>query len=204
LLCSKTEKLLATTLSRCQVVRFGAVDEERVVGKLTSLFVDPDEATYWARFSEGSIGTALNWATLKLKDDSCYQIKCRLVGSLADQTLGSSLELAEWFCKASATISKGLAAHHEKVSKKSLTRLAQKGLMKMAICAFSDAVKVHLGKEGVLTNFDQQKQIIKLAGRNDIEQSAGKIEKTYENLEWIDASVNEKLIFEELLLNYAV
>ncbi|MCK5565048.1 MAG: hypothetical protein KAJ07_07340 [Planctomycetes bacterium] len=204
LLCSRTERLLATTLSRCQVVRFGAVDEERIAEKLTDLCVDQDEAIYWARFSEGSIGTALSWATLKLKDTSCYQIKRRLIDSLADQTLGGSLDLAEWFCKASATISKGLAAHHEKVSKKSLTRLAQKGLLKMAICAFADAVKVHLGKDDILTNFDQHKQIIKLAGRNDIEQSAGKIEKTYENLGWVDASVNEKLIFEELLLNYAV
>lgn len=204
LLCSQTEKLLPTTLSRCQVVRFGAVDEDRIVEKLTDLCVDQDEAMYWARFSEGSIGTALSWANLKLKDQSCYDIKRQLVNSLATQTLGSSLEMAEWFCKASATISKGLAAHHEKVSKKTLTRQAQKGLLKMAICAFSDAMKVHLGREEALANFDQEKQIKRLAERNDIEQSAGKIEKTYENLRWIDASVNEKLIFEELLLNYAV
>ena len=51
-----------------------------------------------------------------------------------------SLDLAEWFCKASATISKGLADHHEKISKKTLTRQAQKGLLKMAICAFGDAI----------------------------------------------------------------
>ena len=204
LLCSKTENLLPTTLSRCQVVRFGAVDEDRIVEKLTDLCVDQDEAIYWARFSEGSMGTALNWANLKLKDESCYDIKRQLVKSLADQTLGDSLELAEWFCKASAMISKSLAAHHEKVSKKSLTRQAQKGLMKMAVCAFVDAMKTHLGKDDILTNFDQQSQIKKLAGKNDIEQTAGKIEKTYENLRWIDASVNEKLIFEELLLNYAV
>ena len=37
----------------------------------------------------------------------------------------------------------------------------------------------------------------------DAEAAAEKIEKIYENMRWIDASVNEKLNFEELLLNLA-
>ena len=203
LLCTRTERLLQTTLSRCQTIRFGPVDEERIVEKLTDLCIDQDQAIYWARFSEGSIGTALSWANLQLEDQNCYQIKTQLVNSLADQTFGGSIELAEWFCKASQTISKAMSDQYDNISKKDITRQAQKGLMKMAVCAFRDAMSLHLGKDEALINFDQQAQIKKLAGKNDIARSAAKIEKTYENLRWIDASVNEKLIFEELLLNYA-
>jgi len=203
LLCTRTERLLPTTLSRCQTIRFGPVDEEHIVEKLTDLCIDQDQAIYWARFSEGSIGTALNWANLKVEDQTCHQIKTHLVNSLADQTFGGSIELAEWFCKASKAISKAMSAQYDNISKKDITRQAQKGLMKMAVCAFRDALNMNLGKDGALTNFDQQDQIKKLAAKNDVERAAAKIEKTYENLRWIDASVNEKLIFEELLLNYA-
>ena len=55
-----------------------------------------------------------------------------------------------------------------------------------------------------LINFDQKEQIEKLAMRFDPEQTAEKIADAYKMLRWIDASVNEKLIFEQLLLNLAV
>jgi len=50
-------------------------------------------------------------------------------------------------------------------------------------------------------NFDQKEQINKLAARFDAEQAAEKISDCYRALDWIDSSVNEKLIFEQLLLN---
>jgi len=46
-------------------------------------------------------------------------------------------------------------------------------------------------------------QIEILAGRFGAEDLAGKISKAYENMQWVQRSVNERLIFEELLLNYA-
>jgi len=52
-------------------------------------------------------------------------------------------------------------------------------------------------------NFDQKEQIKKLAGRFDAELSAEKISGCYKLLHWIESSVNEKLIFEKLLLNLA-
>ena len=48
---------------------------------------------------------------------------------------------------------------------------------------------------------DQHRQLIKLAERIDAELAAEFIEKAYKTMRWIDSSVNEKLIFEELLLN---
>jgi len=42
-----------------------------------------------------------------------------------------------------------------------------------------------------------------LAGRLDAELLAEKISDCYQMLHWIESSVNEKLIFEKLLLNLA-
>jgi hypothetical protein len=55
-----------------------------------------------------------------------------------------------------------------------------------------------------LVNFDQPRQLEKLAERFDAENSAEKIIDCYRTLRWIDSAVNEKLIFEQLLLNLAV
>ena len=53
-------------------------------------------------------------------------------------------------------------------------------------------------------NFDQRKQVVIIAGRFGPEQAAGKIADCCKILRWIDSSVNEKLIFDELLLNLAI
>jgi hypothetical protein len=73
----------------------------------------------------------------------------------------------------------------------------------MVIAAFNDAMKLNIGAGEKLINSDQAGQIEVLAGRFDAEDAAGKIAKAYESIRWVEASVNEKLIFEELLLNLA-
>ena len=67
-----------------------------------------------------------------------------------------------------------------------------------------DAMKLNITPDRAIINFDQKEQIKKLAGRFDPEAAAEKIADCYKTIRWIDASVNEKLIFEQLLLNLAV
>ena len=55
----------------------------------------------------------------------------------------------------------------------------------------------------MLINFDQKNQIKKLSSSYDPESSAEKIALCYKTINWIDSAVNEKLIFEQLLLNLA-
>jgi hypothetical protein len=60
-------------------------------------------------------------------------------------------------------------------------------------------LKLRPAKE--LVNFDQKEQIEKMALRFDPEQSAEKIAYCYQMMKWIESSVNERLIFEHLLLS---
>jgi len=64
-------------------------------------------------------------------------------------------------------------------------------------------MKLNLAGTKRVINFDQKEQIKNLAKRFDPEQSAEKIADSYKTLRWIESSVNEKLIFEQLLLNLA-
>lgn len=203
LLCSRTEKLLPTTLSRCQVIRFGPVDEQIIIKRLIGDGVAKAEAAYWARFSESSLGTALTWSQLELKESSCYEIKKELVRRLAAHELGDSIDFAEWLCKASKTISSQWAQSQEKISTKDITRMTKKGLLRMITAAFGDAMQLGIGRDCSLVNSDQKQQIEKLAEKNDPEELAEKIANIYQKARWVESNVNEKLIFEELLLNHA-
>ena len=203
LLCTRLEKLLPTTQSRCQIVRFGQIDHDRIVNVLVEKGLGSDEAAYWAALSEGSIGTAIKWASLELEGQSCYEIKKELIERLVSHKLSDSVEFAEWICSASKKIAQALLAVESTVSKTDINRRAQKGLLRMMIAAINDAMKINIDSRIGMINADQAGQIEIIAGRIDAEKCAEKITKTYENIRWIDASVNEKLIFEELLLNYA-
>lgn len=203
LLCSSTEKMLPTTRSRCQTVRFGEIDENIIVDKLVQTGVDPQQARYWARFSESSLGTAVNWASLDVGENGIYGIKTKLISDLAAYKLGNSLELAERMTAASKLISEAFSANNKSVSKTDINRRAAKGLIRMVISAFSDVIQMAVGDEDALINCDQKREIQAIAARFSPDGAADKISKAYENLQWVDSSVNEKLIFEELLLNIA-
>ncbi len=203
LLCTRLDRLLPTTQSRCQVVRFGDIDEQRIIEKLIENGTGGDEARYWARFAQGSIGTAIAWAGLELAESSCYEIKCRLVKGLAAHRLGNSVDFAEWMSDSAKKISAAWSAKEKSTSKTDITRRAQKGLLQMVVAAFRDVMRLEAGVGENLVNSDQMEQIEALAGRYGGEVAAEMVAKAYENILWVEKSVNEKLIFEELLLNYS-
>ncbi len=203
LLCSRVDKLLPTTLSRCQVLQFGPIDEQIIVEQLIQTGVAKSEATYWARFSEGSIGTAAAWAGLEPKETSCYAIKTELLGRICKYELGESLDLAEWVVTAAKQISAAWSEIETDTSKKDITRRAQKGLLQMITAIFTDVMRSSLDPDAILINSDQAKLIEKLQQRFDPENAAEQVDKIAEKMRWVDASVNEKLIFDELLLSLA-
>ncbi len=203
LICTQVDKLLPTTLSRCQVVRFGPVDEDIIVEKLTEEGISRNEALFWARFSEGSLAVGREWASLDVKGVSCYQIKVELVEKLSSYRFGESLEFAEWLCGISKRISTAWFERDKTVSKTDVVRKVQKGLLGMITAAVSDAMWMNVDDGHDLINSDQSRQIQPISRRFDPETAAEKVKKAYENMRWVDSSVNEKLIFEELLLNYA-
>jgi len=203
LLCNSIEKMLPTTRSRCQVVRFGEIDENIIVEKLVQMSVDPTQAKYWARFSELSLGTAMDWASVEVGENGIYGIKREIVSALSVYRLGDSLDLAEKMSTASKKISDAFSAKMKFLSKTDLNRRAAKGIIRMVVSVFSDVIRLDVGDDEALINCDQRAEIANFAGRFSADGAADKISKAYENLRWVDCSVNEKLIFEELLLNIA-
>lgn len=201
LLCTRMEKLLPTTKSRCQTVRFGPIDEDRIIQKLREIHLEQEQAQYFARLSQGSLGTACQWAQLELAGANLYRIKTELLRGLARLELADALELAEQFLDDSKKIAAVWSELDPATSKTDINRRAQKTLVEIIISALHDAMKLNVTPAAPAFNFDQEGQINKLAGRFGPEQAAQKIADCYTSLRWIESAVNEKLVFEQLLLN---
>jgi len=204
LLCSRLERLLPTTKSRCQIIRFGPVDSQRIADKLSEMGADDKQALYWARFAQGSLGSAIKWATLKLEATSMYKIKKQLVDRLSTFRLADALDFAEQIRSNSKIIADAHTAEQKGVSVKDINRSVQKVLLRIIALAFSDAMKAAVGVRTGLVNSDQLGQIETLAEKLGRRRAAEQVAAAYNSIRWIDLNVNDRLVFEQLLLNYAV
>jgi DNA polymerase-3 subunit delta' len=204
LLCTRLEELLPTIKSRCQIVRFGPIDEKKILGKLEETKIEKTQAEYFARLSEGSIGLAYQWAQLEAEGANLYDTKKELINDLAALELADVLNVAREFPNKAKEIAAVRIKLEPNVSKADINRKAQKILIRIVISALSDAMKLGLAGRGEIINFDQQEQIEKLSKRFEPEQAAARIADAGKSMVQIDANVNERLIFEQLLLNLAI
>jgi len=204
LLCTRMERLLPTTKSRCRIIRFSTVDEDRIIDKLKEMGLDEKKARYFARLAQGSLGQACQWARLQLAGADLYQTKNQLLRSISTFKYHDSMELADWLLGESKNIAASWNELDKNTSKTDINRRAQKILILIIISALLDAMKTNVEETGQIINFDQIEQIKKLARRFNTEQLAQKIADAYKSMRWIESAVNEKLIFEQLLLNLAV
>ena len=202
MLCTRPEKLLATIRSRCQVLRFGSIEEERILERVKQAGVNGEKAKYFARLAQGSLGQACQWAQLESRDAEIYQTKKEIVSSLAGYEYGESLDLAERFLNESRRIAEVWAEFDKISGKTEMNRRAAKIIIRIIISALQDAMKLEFASEEII-NADQREQIKKLAGRFGREEAAERIADCYRTASWIEANVNEKLVFEQLLLNMA-
>lgn len=203
LLCTRVDKLLPTTRSRCQTVQFGPVTKKRIVKELNNRSISETEARYWAAFTEGSLGQALHLAGLQPPDTSCYEIKKQLLNRLSRCELADALELAAWLGGQVKLISETWRKQQEQLSPSDIKRTVQKTIVRMIIAAFLDAMRLAQGLDAELINADQRKQVESIAKRLPRRRAAQMVTQAYKTLTWIESSVNEKLVFEQLLLNFA-
>jgi DNA polymerase-3 subunit delta' len=203
LLCTRLEDLLPTTQSRCQIVTFGTIDENIIVEKLRQAGIGKEESLYWARFSQGSLGVALQWSAVKLDEGSVFAIKRQIVERFVRFELGDAVTFGEWLGQQAKEIAEAWEKLQKDTSAKDIGRRAINGILTILAAALNDAMKLNVGMGERLINEDQRRHIGELAQKYDAEAAAGGIAAIYKSMEWLESSVNEKLIFEDLLLNLA-
>lgn len=203
LLCTRLERLLATTKSRCQVIRFGPIEERRIFDRLIETGLGRKEAQFFSRLAQGSIGQACSWAQLELEGADLYQTKVELVDSLSKYKYEDSIELASRILQMSKDIGSVWVKSDTSRSKVDIGRKASQTIIRIIISALGDAMKLSAGDGANMTNADQKERIVALAKKSGAEETAEKIADCFEALHRVESSVNEKLLFESLLLKLA-
>ncbi len=198
LLCTKLDNLLPTTRSRCQIVRFGPLSEEKIIARLSQAGIGKNEAKFWARFSGGSIGQA---ELLSRLEPSFYEIKKEFFKRVCNCRLGDSVDIAQWINSTASKLTESWLKIKTEASKSDINRQVKKTFVQMVVSALDDAMKEAEAAE--MINFDQAQQIQVIGQNRGAEKCAELIEDCFEASRFIDASVNEKLVFERLLINFA-
>jgi DNA polymerase-3 subunit delta' len=201
LVCSRLDKLLSTTKSRSQIIRFGPIDEDIIFENLIQAGLDKKRAQYFGRLAQGSLGMACQWAGLELADAKLFQTKNEMVESLTNYEIADALDLANVFLDKGKKIAAVWSEIDKATSNTDINRRALKTLIQMVVSIFQDVMGLSLRPPKKLVNLDQKELIEKLSHRFNPEQSAEKISYCYQLMHWIESSVNEKLIFEHLLLS---
>ncbi len=203
LVCTRPDKLFPTIKSRCQILRFGPVEEDKILAKLHQLGLGQTQAKFFARLADGSLGLACTYARLELADANLYETKTQLIDALAELDYKDALDLAELCQQQSKSLAGTWATLEPGISRTDINRKASGTIVRIITSALHDAMLAGVAEKDHLVNFDQAEQIRKIARRLDADQAAQKIADCFKALHWIESSVNERLIFESLLLNLA-
>jgi len=203
LLCTRLEQLLPTIKSRCQIVRFGPVEEKRIIAQLTATGLGTREATFFARLAQGSLGLSCQWARLQQDGVGLFETKKNLVAALADYKLAEVPRIVDQAQEAAKQITAGWGNIDKATSKSDLGRRAQRTLIQILISALYDVAIHHVAAERPLINADQASEIAALARRLGPDQAIEGVRDGYEMLHWLDDNVNDRLILERLLFRLA-
>jgi hypothetical protein len=198
LLCSKLDNLLPTTRSRSQIIHFGPLSEEKIIEKLP--LINKNEAKFLARLTNGSLGQS---ELLSKLEPSFYEMKKEFLNRFAKFQLADAVDFAQWINTSAGQLTESWVKLKAGSSKSDLGRAAKKIFVWLLISALSDAMKVSFGGEDKFTNFDQLAAVKAISQRYGQVGCSDLIELYYETIRFIDASVNEKLVFEHLLMNSA-
>ncbi|MEN6424568.1 MAG: DNA polymerase III subunit delta' [Phycisphaerales bacterium] len=199
LLCTRLEELLPTIRSRCQIIRFGPVEEKRIVARLTAEGLGSREAVFFARLAQGSLGLACQWSRLEREGVGLFETKRGLVASLTDLKLAEVPGVVDRIQEAGKAIAAGWGAQDKATSKSDLTRRAQRTLIQIVISMLYDVAIHHVAADRSMVNADQGPQIAALAQRLEPGQAIEGVREGYEMLRWLDDNANERLILERLL-----
>lgn len=205
LICRSAEQLLPTTRSRCWPVRFGPLPREFVVARLRDRGVDEAEASFWAAFTDGSLGRSID-----LSARGIYRIKCELIERLAATGPHGDVGFGEFLrdtadALAEQAVRDTRSEQQADLSKQLATRQAGGILLRLLAGAFRDAVRSDCGASGPadLVHTDQPREIEAVRVRMPVERLLDVLEHLgeYERLLW--RNVNPRTVWDNVAISCA-
>jgi len=203
LITQQAEALLATTLSRCWLVRFSPLPRSFVSDRLIGQGVPPQEAHFWAGYTDGSLGQAS-----RLHESGLYEVKRELADSLANLPACGRVELAEELRNLADKLSDQAVGRAKREFSVELAesvagRHASAMLIQLIASLYRDAMLTAAGSSGPICNSDQPRQVNALAGRFAPRELVKIINQlaAYETMLW--RNVNQRLLWDNIAITCA-
>lgn len=178
LVTDQPESLLPTIRSRCQIVRFGALDEATVTGELARRGISPEDAADAARFAEGSLGVALQWL-----EDGVVPRARELARKTDDLLAGRPWpDLPEWVKSAADAYAAKQLERDELASKDQATKEGLALYLRLAA--------------------NQFRRTLPLADPENADRACRAIEAIDRAGNYLDANVNATLVLQQLTVEF--
>jgi DNA polymerase-3 subunit delta' len=200
------DRLLPTTLSRCQPVPFGSLPDDFVEACLSDRHPDlpADHARFLSRYCGGRLGSAIRLAGAGL-----FEIKVNLNQTLADlRALGPTgfaavaqehaSSLAETFI--AELVEAGKIEKAGEAATTEPTRRGLRELLALASCLYRDVIQLGCGRPDQLINADQADLVGQMADRIDPERAAQAVRDIYRAETDIASNANVPLALETLAI----
>ncbi len=200
LLVGSMDRLLPTTLSRCQAVRFDALPTAFVADKLREKAPDlpADRAGWYARIGNGSVGKALEHV-----EEELYEENGKLVDCLSRFHVDKRAVTPENLLEQGKSLSGAYRKHDPEISDTEATRRALKSLLALMACWYGDLLRFAGGESAALTNAAFTKQIKHASAHLTPERAAQAIGRIAGCERQLDLNVNTQLCLDSLVIDLA-
>lgn len=203
LIAEQADQLLPTTLSRCSPVRFGLLPRDFVTDKLLQAGVDQQEAAFWAAFTDGQLGRALD-----LGRQGMYQIKRELLDRLAAMGPAGDGSLSESLIKTAESLADQQVKRVKtdqgvELSRNLALRTAAGAVLELLASVYRDAMSQAAGSDRPLVHADQPDAIAAVSARLDITRLAGVVEQLSELEQMLWRNVSPKIVWDNVAISCA-
>ena len=200
LLVHAVDRLLPTTLSRCQVVRFDALPVAFVQEKLAELLPDqPVERLGWyARCSEGSLGRAVQCAS-----DNLYEINQLVIEGLLSLPGRRSDAVVKVWTEESRSLGDRYRGRDPDISDTEAAQRGFRSIFQLAATWYADLLRWGSGDSSGVVNTNLSARIEEAARSTSAEQACGAVSRIVQAERQLDLHVNTQLCVETLLNDLA-
>lgn len=200
LLVAYTDRLLPTTLSRCQVIHFDALPISFIKTKLCEIVPDlPGEQLDWyARSCEGSIGRAVEFV-----HDQLYELNQRLIQDLSHLSSAQSAVVMTHWNEASKALGASYRKRDPDITDTEAGRTGLQTLCRLAADYYADVIRVAAGDATRVTNIAWQEQLQQKADQISMEHAADTVNRLAQAQRQLNMNANTQLVVDALFHDLA-
>ncbi len=195
LLATAPDRLMATTLSRCQLVRFDPLPTTFVEERLSAAAKHSRAQLAWySRMGEGSVGEAV-----RLAEDQAYELNERITAGLMRLREPSAAELEKSWSEEAKALGERMRARDGDITDTEAARWGLSLILRLTARWYADVLHAAAGNEGGVVNAARAGELQAWSQRIGGERAAAMLDRLTEAERQLDLNANTTLVIESLL-----